>query len=225
MRLSKPEIRRHRATLEAWQRPSQMLKRARALMDLIGDVDLFNQAGVDFLLEAWAAAKFARARGTLRVRLVSAREQFPDFEVRTRARAIEQWEFTEIDPRRPERPRGDEYRQRALRRIAGNHAVEGISIEEMRRQVDRIPSSLRDGCRAKVEKEYGGRVGLLVYLNFSDFGFWYEEIEQSLLSATKVAKDSFTEVWVLWGARLYRKWHDGAAAELVCPVPWRSSEL
>lgn len=95
----------------------------------------------------------------------------------------------------------------------------------MRRQADRIPSSLQDGCGAKVEKEYSGRVGLLVYLKFSDFGFWRDEIEESLLSATEVAKDSFTEVWVLWGTRLYRKWRNGARAERVCNVPWRKAEF
>lgn len=86
MRLTKPEIREQRAAMEAWQRPSEMLKQAQVLMRSMGDADLFIQAGVDFITEAWAAAKFAEARRALAVRLVDSRERFPDFELRTRGR-------------------------------------------------------------------------------------------------------------------------------------------
>ena len=200
-----------------------MLKRARALMRLMGDEDLFNQAGVDFILEAWAAARFARARGALAVRLVSTRDQFPDFQVQTRARAIESWEFTEVN--RDRRRRGQEYREKARRRVAGNHRIRSVPIERLRKQADHVPSWIRKRCRAKVEKHYAGRAGLLVYLNWGDFGFWHQEIEESLLTATEVAKESFAEIWVLWKARLYRKWRNGVSAELVRDAPWRSSEL
>src|SRR5438876_8062633 len=114
-RLTKAEMRLHRFTLEAWLRPSEMLKRARALMNIMGSEDLFNQAGVDFILEAWAAAQFAKARRALAVRLIATRDRWPDFEVQTRRRAIEQWEVTEVE--RPRRRRGREYRQIARRRI------------------------------------------------------------------------------------------------------------
>ncbi|MEK6209933.1 MAG: hypothetical protein AABM64_06080 [Pseudomonadota bacterium] len=52
MRLAKKDIRQQRAALEQWQKPSEMLRRARALMHLLGNADLFNQAGVDFITEA-----------------------------------------------------------------------------------------------------------------------------------------------------------------------------
>lgn len=52
VRLAKKDIRQQRAALEQWQKPSEMLRRARALMHLLGNADLFNQAGVDFITEA-----------------------------------------------------------------------------------------------------------------------------------------------------------------------------
>src|SRR5438132_791785 len=109
MRLTKTEIAQHRAVLESWQKPSLMLKRGRALMRIMGSEDLFTQPGVGFIFEAWAAGQFAKGRSALRVRLVSAREQWPDFEVKTRAGRAEPWEFTEVQ--HPRRRRGDEYRK------------------------------------------------------------------------------------------------------------------
>ena len=117
MRLAKEKLRENRAALEQWQKPGKMLMRARALMDIMGNADLFNQPGVDFISEAWAAAQFAKGRRALAVRLVAASEQWPDFEIRTRGQVIERWEFTEVD--NPTRRRGLEMRRMQARRAAG----------------------------------------------------------------------------------------------------------
>ena len=111
MRLAKGQVLQHRAALEQWQKPGEMLKRARTLMDLLGNADLFNQPGVDFIVEAWAAAQFAKGRHAFAVRLVGARDQWPDFEIRTRRREIEPWEFTEVDD--PGRRRGHDTLRRS----------------------------------------------------------------------------------------------------------------
>src|SRR5688572_29566207 len=68
-RLSPAEIGEYRAKLEAWQTPKAMLRFYRSLMDRMGSDDLFNQPGVDFITEAWAAAQFAIGRRARRVRL------------------------------------------------------------------------------------------------------------------------------------------------------------
>ena len=216
-RLAKKEIERHRATLEVWQTPSAMLKRARRLMDHMGDEDLFNQPGVDFITDAWGAAQFGKGRHVLAVRLVPQREQWPDFEIRTRRRTIERWEFTEVD--KPRRRRGLEMRRMAHRRAAGRLASEGERWEQLMAQAERVPRWIKRRCRAKAKKFYAGRAGLLVYLNWSDYGARRAEIEGCFIGATAPAKNAFTEVWVLWGARLYRTWRDGNKAELVLNAP------
>ncbi len=217
MRLTKDQIWHHRAALEQWQRPSEMLKRVRALMDLMGDVDLFNQPGVDFITEAWAAAQFAKGRRALAVRLVGIRDQWPDFEIRTRRREVVPWEFTEVD--NPRRRRGHEKRRTEARRAAGKLAVKSVPLDRLIKQAACVPGWIRTRCRAKLAKHYSGRAGLLIYLNWSEFGARHAEIEKSFLAATAIAKNAFSEVWVLWKARLYRTWRDGEAAKIVKNAP------
>lgn len=217
MRLAKDQIRQHRAVLEQWQKPSAMLDRARRLMELVGDADLFNQPGIDFVTEAWAAAQFARGRHVLAVRLVSARDEWPDFEVRTRRRKVERWEFTEVDD--PRRRRGREMRQMAARHAAGKSAAKSVPMDRLINQAARVPGWIRARCREKAAKHYSSRVGLLIYLNWSEFGARHAEIETGLLAATASARNSFSEIWVLWKTRLYRTWSGGMAAELVKPAP------
>jgi ribosomal protein L39E len=217
MRLTKADIAQHRAALQQWQRPSDMLRHVRALMHTMGNEDLFNQPGVDFITEALAAAQFAKGRRALAVRLVAVRDQWPDFEIRTRRQHVEAWEFTEVDD--PKRRRGQETKRMAARRAAGKTAITSVSFDRLFKQAARVPGWIRARCRAKVDKHYPPTAGLLVYLNWGDYGTRHAEIEQSFLTATAIAKDAFTEVWVLWKARLYRTWSGGQAAALTKGAP------
>ena len=84
-RLTEEEIRYHRRWLGQWRSPTDMLGYANGLMNGMAnqhgiDVDLFTQAGVDFITEAGAAADFAEARGADGVRLIL--EDWPDLEFR-----------------------------------------------------------------------------------------------------------------------------------------------
>ena len=194
-----------------------MLVRARKLMDFMGNADLFNQPGADFITEAWAAAQFARGRHALAARLVSARDQWPDFEIRTRGRELQRWEFTEVDD--PRRRRGQEMRRVEARRAAAKSATKSVPIDRLTKQAERVPGWIRKRCKDKVAKHYSSRAGLLVYLNWNEFGVRHAEIERSFSAATASAKDAFTEVWILWKARLYRIWRDGLAAEMVKDAP------
>lgn len=211
-RLNRGEIKQLRDELTHWRTPTELLTYTRTLMDMMGATDLFTQPGVDFITEAWAAAQFAKARRALRVRLVPERDQWPDFELRTR-RGVESWEFTEAD--RPRRRRGDEVRRAERRQASGKRPrMRDISARRVARQAAQVPDWVRRRCRAKTKKLYGGSAGLLVYLNWSDYG-WHPEVAASFLDATAPAKDAFTETWVLWSARVYRTWKGGASACMV----------
>lgn len=212
MRLTRDQIRQYRAELEQWQKPSDMLKRVRSLMARVGNADLFTQAGIDFITEAWAAAQFARARRVLAVRLVGAREQWPDFELRTRKHQVEQWEFTEVDD--PRRRRGREMRRMEADHAAGKFAGKSVPMERLVKQAALVPRWIRTRCKDKVAKRYSGRAGLLIYLNWSEFGARHAEVEASFLCATANAKHAFTEIWILWKARIYRTWRSGVAAPI-----------
>jgi hypothetical protein len=189
-RLTKPEIAAARATLEIWQRPGDLLKKARRLMRIMGNEPLFNQAGVRFITEAWGAAQFARARSALAARLVATQDRFPDFELRTRSGRVEQWEFTEVD--KPWRRRGAEMRRMEERRKAGKRFGRGTSMQALARHASQVPMWIRRRCRAKTLKRYGGQAGLLVYLNWSDFS-GSPEIEEALAAATAPSRTAFSQ--------------------------------
>jgi len=59
-----------------------MIELCRDMMDYLGSADLFNQPGLGFIREGWAAATFAQARDANIVRLVAEKERWPDFELR-----------------------------------------------------------------------------------------------------------------------------------------------
>ncbi len=205
-RLTGDQKREYRAWFEQFRKPSRMVSRATALMRVMGDVDLFNQAGVDFITEAKAAGQFAGIKGADAVRLVPDRERWPDFELHFEDRR-EPWEFTEADL--PERRRGDEYRQRAERIAAGGLAWDDDPVEKWAERAERIPTILEQRCAAKAAMGYSGAAALLVYLNIGEYGIRQREIETSFQKATAVAKDAFTSVWVLWKARAYHVWQHG----------------
>jgi len=110
-------------------------------------------------------------------------------------------------------------RRADARRAAGKSTNKPLPFARLLKQVARVPRWIRARCRAKVQKRYGGRAGLLIYLNWSDFGARHAEVEQSLLPATRIAKDAFTEVWVLWETQLYQTWRAGKAAKTVKDAP------
>lgn len=176
-------------------------------MNSMSGEDLFNQPGIEFIREGWAAATFGIAREADSVRLVAATVRWPDFEIRLNQR-VESWEFTEADV--PGRRRGQEYRDDPL--MTGDKALGLDHTENYMARAERAPEAIRARCMAKAAKRYDGRAALLIYLNISDFGTRHQEIVKSFPEATAPAKDAFTEVWVLWKARVYPVWRDGRTA-------------
>lgn len=142
-RLTKSQIRDHRVRLEQWQAPAEMLRYCEELMHHMGSTDLFTQAGVDFITEGWAAAKFAQVRGAEGVRLVATRDQWPDFQLRSDGRE-EPWEFTEADV--PGRRRGDEYRQHESRVATGSPQFKPDPVENWIERAKCAPEAIRARC-------------------------------------------------------------------------------
>lgn len=93
------------------------------------------------------------------MRLVEARNQWPDFEIRTRGHKVEPWEFTEADD--PRRHRGREMRRMETRRAAGKSPTKSVPFDRLIKQGARVPGWIRARCRAKVARHYSGRAGLL----------------------------------------------------------------
>jgi len=193
-RLTKTEIATHKTWLAAWREPAAMAQYVDAVNDHMGSKDFFNQAGVEFLRDAWAAAEFAGKRGARQVRLVAG--QWPDFELRLDGR-VEQFECVEADT--PGRRRGDEYRD-------GELAVEDDPVEDWCDRAAKVPEAIRAAVGKKLTKHYDGKVQLLIYLNINEFGIRQKEIESAFPEATAKAKDQFGAIWILWKARVYRPW-------------------
>jgi hypothetical protein len=169
-------------------------------MDYVGSIDLFNQAGIDFLLEAQAAAEFAQSRRASMVRLVA--DVWPDFEIE-REGTIEPFEITEADL--PGRKRGREYRE-------VNHRIKDDPVENWTKRADQVPAALHLAAARKAEKRYSGRAQLLIYLNISEYGIREKEIENCFSDATATAKDQFDAIWVLWKGQSYPVWNGGERA-------------
>jgi hypothetical protein len=203
-RLTKEQIQEHRSACEQWQRPEELLSRCEKLMASMSGEDFFNQPGLDFIREGWAAAMFGQARKADAVRLVPEATRWPDFEIRLNER-VGSWEVTEADI--PGRRRGQEYRDDPL--MVGDKALGLDHTENYIARAERIPEAIRVCCETKAAKHYGERAGLLIYLNPSDFGTHHQEIVNSFLEATAPAKDSFTEICILWKYRFYPVWRDG----------------
>jgi hypothetical protein len=196
-RLSPGEIADLRRQLVLWQTPEAMLKLYDDTVERIGSENLFTQAGLVFLRDAWIAATFARARSVKHVRLVA--DIWPDFEMKKAGR-IEAFEAVEADD--PQRRRGDEYRNTTKKR-------EHDPIENWIARAELIPTWIAAACQKKANKGYGACAGLVVYLNPDEWGIRQEEVESSFPSATATVKDKFDTVWVLWKNQAHLVWQTG----------------
>lgn len=219
MKLTKQEKRQHRSYLEQWRTPDEVFDHYDKLVAYMGDADLFSQGGVDFLMEAWGAAKFVSLQGGEMCRLIPAQERWPDFQTRIDGR-VEKWEFTEVDV--PDRRRGDEYRERRKNQAAGQLVVWDDPVEAWIARAEKAPAAIRQRCEAKAAKLYSGQAGLLIYLNIGEFGIRQHEIEVSFKDSTAVVKDVFSEIWILWKERLYCVWRGGFPEQKGKREQWRA---
>lgn len=203
-KLTKDEIKHHRAEFEQWQEPAEMLSHYERISSRMTGEEFFKQPGIHFVREAWVAATLGDLRSVDEVRLIPGRDLWPDFELRHNGK-VDQWEVTEADI--PERQRGQEYRDDPL--LPGDRVLGLDHPENYITRAEFAPVAIRNACTRKASKEYSGSASLLVHLNISDFGARHDEILRSLGEATAPAKDKFKEVCVLWKGRAYTVWRDG----------------
>ena len=209
-RLTSEQKIEYRTWLEQWHNPAEMLDYSESIQinmsqDSNGvSKDLFNQAGTNFVLEAHAAARFASIRKASEVRLVS--QNKPDFQTKIGGE-IESWELTEADIR--DRKRGDEYRLASELAANGEPLLEDDPVEDWYERADQIPDILKERSHSKAQKQYPPNTRLLIYLNVNTSGVRREKIEGMMGDSVSPAKNSFNEVWVLWGKQAYKLWVDG----------------
>jgi hypothetical protein len=180
--------------LAQWQTPEAMSRLVDDTMERMGSQHLFKQPGLAFLRDAWIAAEFGAIRQAEQVRLVA--DNWPDFELEIE-RKVEAFEAVETDD--PKRLRGDEYSD-------DSREIEDDPVEDWISRAEQAPAWLEAACQKKINKRYGARANLVIYLNLNEHGVRQQEVEQCFLAATAPAKDSFETVWVLWKDRAYLIW-------------------
>ena len=211
--LNEQKIKEELSWFEKWRKPDEMLEHSGQLMEHMASdtsdisTHLFNQPGVDFITEAYAAAQFAGIRDAESVRLVP--EHRPDFQVRTSAGDEEDWELTEADE--IGRKRGDEYhKENVTLAETGKREFKCDPVKNWQARAVRIPDVLEERANKKAAKGYCQNTRLLIYLNIDDgYGTYQKETEACMAQATASAKNVFAEVWVLWKLKAYPLWDHG----------------
>jgi hypothetical protein len=188
------EIAVHKAWLTNWRAPEEMTSYVEEVMDNMDSTDLFNQAGIGFLRDAWAAARFADLRNATAVQLVN--DEWPDFNIRFNPR-VEQFECVEADVLRH---RGIEYRE------AQDNPVREDPIENWIERADQVPAILKAAIGKKIGKNYAGKAHLLIYLNVSEYGIRQQDIESSFAEHVQSAVDHFATISILWKGCVYGPW-------------------
>ena len=196
-RLTRQDIADLKQLLVQWQSPEAMSRLSGDAMDQLGSTDFFSQGGLAILRDAWIASEFSLIRQATKVRLIA--DSWPDFELKIDGR-IEAFEAVEAD--NPQRRRGDEYRRR-------NGAIQHDPAEDWVARAEQAPFWIETACRKKVDKRYGARANLIIYLNLSEYGIRQKEVETTFASKTAIAKDSFDSVWILWKKQAYLVWNNG----------------
>lgn len=176
---------------------------AERVIDQLGDSDFFNQAGLEFVREAWIAGQFGEMRKAESVRLLS--EERPDLALRFRDGREERYELVEADIARK---RGDEYQRAETEnvRISDGPASKWATATQVfeattkaaEKKAERAENLQRSGT------PYPAGTSLLIYLNVSEYGSHEREIESTFCAAVIAARKWFSSIWILWKAQAYQ---------------------
>jgi hypothetical protein len=197
-RLSKEQIKNSKSNLQKWYTPEEMESYLREANACVDSESFFNQAGLEFLRDAYVAAKVANLRGAKAVRLIAANN--PDFEIRF-ADGTEKYEVVEADI---SRKRGDEYK--TTHTDDCQRSIKHDPEEEWHKRAADIPSALRSAIDKKVRKVYPPSTNLVVFLNIAEWDVSQSRTVKLLPEITAPALDHFDTVWVLWKEKLYGPW-------------------
>jgi hypothetical protein len=183
--LSKDEIRQAWERLAKWQSPDAFQSDVAALCKRCNSSDWFNRPRLKFLHDAFVLAEFVGHRPVDQVRLTAPLERWPDGCVR-----IGKTEHNvEVTSEHGGRKLGDEYAN-----VTGPRLVDSIAAPP-----GKIGRRLDSAIQGKVDKRYGSRAWLVVYLNIHDwFGIRQSEAEHAIKGAKQKDAASFREIFVLW---------------------------
>jgi hypothetical protein len=183
--LSRNEIKQACDRLAKWQAPATFQSDIAALCKRCESEEWFSRPDLKFLHDAFVLAEFLRHHRVDQIRLVPQSEQWPDGQIRIGRdkRNIE------VTSEHGGRKLGDEYAN-----VAGPTLVKTIA-----EPVERIVECLDSAIRNKINKCYGSRACLLVYLNMADF-FGSQQVvnERAIRLVKQKHAGSFDDIFVLW---------------------------
>ena len=197
-RIMKQIVTHTRTQLQFPRPPAELRGYVAALMDVFGCKDLFTRPELNFVREAFVAAKVGIIRDASSAALIDAAR--PDFELRVASRT-ELYELVEADTL--DRRRSDEYK-------AGNriqHWPEPTSGEEAFRLIHKAAKAKAKKAAELIAKgtPYPNETRLLFYLNHIwNFGGSDDEIEIIFSAAVEPARKWFSSIWLLWKEAVYQ---------------------
>ena len=207
-KLSRAERLELEEILQNWMTPSQIVRILKDISDKIGSVKFFNQGGLAFLRDAYIAGKFATSTNADAVKLV--RDEWPDFHI---LRTGTETSFEAVEADDPARKRGDEYR-------SSTGEIEDDPDLGLQKNLESATSYLQIAARKKIQKNYGSKTNLVIYLNFGQYHWYRSEIENIFANSTADARTHFHSIWVLRQDTAYKVWSDEsplAYSALGCP--------
>jgi hypothetical protein len=183
--LSKDEIRQAWDNLSRWQLPTDFRSAVRSLCKRCNSHDWFNRPNLKFLHDAFVLAEVVGHLAIDQVRLAAPTDQWPDGYVRVGNKDHN----VEVTSAHGGRKLGAEYKS-----VTKPELVPSIAAA-----VGKIASDLDAAIQAKVDKHYGSRSWLVVYLNIHDwFGIRQTEAERAIEVMKQKHAQSFEAIYVLW---------------------------
>jgi hypothetical protein len=190
MSLSDTELRDSREDLAQWRSPSAFQEIVDSLHERCPSRE-FKRPDTKFLLDAWILAEFVLHKDVDEVRLAPVSDQWPDGYLRIGGE-IKNVEVT--------------IALTEGRRMWAEYQFEGEcerdSVENWSERAKEIPAALEKAIKDKVEKHYGSKAWLVVYLNIDEYGIRQVETQQAIRDTKQRYIDSFDGLFVLWKDRL-----------------------
>lgn len=177
-----------------WWSPGDLLASVDEQRDLFDGNAFFNAPNLKPLRETYAAATFAldlKNERQTRIRMVA--DVFPDFCLRI-DEAVLAFELVEAD--RPERKRGEEYRELA-RREAADEKIDPEPYDPWAEKRS-VPEAVRRVVAGKAAKHYADPPHLLVYVNFGNMG-GPALTDDEASAVTQDWHATFKSIWLLCG--------------------------
>jgi hypothetical protein len=212
-RLTSAEARAYEARLKEAQTPSEVKSLWHEVAATTDAFMIVQPEISSFMRDAFVAYTFAELVGAEKVWLAA---DPPDFGVRFSGGRENFYEVTCSDL--PGRKMSDVYKKTVLpERIAGTEEIKSdpdFTALCFSMTAEIASETLSASAAKKVRKDYDPSWGLVVLLNPSCAQSEISKIEAILSTATECAKDTFSEVWVLWKNRLYQTWQNGQPCAL-----------